>query len=191
MGYEKIMKKYWKRIIIVIIVMIYMSMLVSAVIVNVKYHKYVSVTELGMSETYDYENAGFSVRIDSYKCVTPEELVSMYPYTEDSLDNTDNIESIILVYANINIYDYELYKVSNRKGEWTVFWSIEADNGWRNNTRLQLYRCFHQSLQEGEHQYIFPYVISKGNAVNKKKPPQEWKYKLQINKTPVVYVNLE
>ena len=172
MGYEKIMKKYWKRIIIVIIVMIYMSMLVSAVIVNVKYHKYVSVTELGMSETYDYENAGFSVRIDSYKCVTPEELVSMYPYTD------------------INIYDYELYKVSNRKGEWTVFWSIESDNGWRNNTRLQLYRCFHQSLQEGEHQYIFPYVISKGNAVNKKKPPQEWKYKLQINKTPVVYVNL-
>ena len=108
MGYEKIMKKYWKRIIIVIIVMIYMSMLVSAVIVNIKYHKYVSVTELGMSETYDYENAGFSVRIDSYKCVTPEELVSMYPYTEDSLDNTDNTESIILVYADINIYDYEL-----------------------------------------------------------------------------------
>ena len=53
MGYEKIMKKYWKRIIIVIIVMIYMSMLVSAVIVNVKYHEYVSV------KTYDYENAGF------------------------------------------------------------------------------------------------------------------------------------
>lgn len=190
MGYEKIMKKYWKRIIIVIIVMIYMSMLVSAVIVNIKYHKYVSVTELGMSETYDYENAGFSARIDAYKCVTPEELVSMYPYTEDSLDNTDNIESIILVYADINIYDYELYKVSNRKGEWTVFWSIEADNGWFSNTRLQLYRSFHQSLQEGEHQYIFPYVISKGSAANKNKPPQEWKYKLQINKTPVVYVNL-
>ena len=37
MGYEKIMKKYWKRIIVVIIVMIYMSMLVSAVIVNIKY----------------------------------------------------------------------------------------------------------------------------------------------------------
>ena len=190
MGYEKIMKKYWKRIIIVIIVMIYMSMLVSAVIVNIKYHKYVSVTELGMSETYDYENAGFSARIDAYKCVTPEELVSMYPYTEDSLDNTDNIENIILVYADINIYDYELYKVSNRKGEWTVFWSIEADNGWFSNTRLQLYRSFHQSLQEGEHQYIFPYVISKGAAANKNKPPQEWKYKLQINKTPVVYVNL-
>ena len=184
------MKNYWKRIIIVIIVMIYMSMLVSAVIVNIKYHKYVSVTELGMSETYDYENAGFSARIDSYKCVTPEELVSMYPYTEDSLDNTDNIESIILVYADINIYDYELYKVSNRKGEWTVFWSIEADNGWFKNTGHKLYRSFHQSLQEGEHQYIFPYVISKGDAADKKKPPQEWKYKLQINKTPVVYVNL-
>ena len=66
MGYEKIMKKYWKRIIVVIIVMIYMSMLVSAVIVNIKYHEYVSVTELGMSETYDYENAGFSARIDAY-----------------------------------------------------------------------------------------------------------------------------
>lgn len=190
MGYEKIMKKYWKRIIIVIIVMIYMSMLVSAVIVNVKYHEYVSVTELGMSETYDYENAGFSARIDSYKCVTHEELISMYPYTEDSLDDIDNIENIILIYADINIYDYELYKVSNRKGEWTVFWSIEADNGWFSNTRLQLYRSFHQSLQEGEHQYIFPYVISKGAAANKNKPPQEWKYKLQINKTPVVYVNL-
>ena len=138
MGYENIMKKYWKRIIIVIIVMIYIAMLVSAVIVNIKYRKYVSVTELGMSETYDYE----------------------------------------------------LYKVSNRKGEWTVFWSIESDNGWRNNTRLQLYRSFHQSLQEGEHQYIFPYVINKGAAANKKKTPQEWKYKLQINKTPVVYVNL-
>ena len=87
-------------------------------------------------------------------------------------------------------FDYELYKVSNRKGEWTVFWSIEADNGWFSNTRLQLYRSFHQSLQEGEHQYIFPYVISKGAAANKNKPPQEWKYKLQINKTPVVYVNL-
>lgn len=190
MGYEKIMKKYWKRIIVVIIVMIYMSMLVSAVIVNIKYREYVSVTELGMSETYDYENAGFSVRIDSYKCVTPEELVSMYPYTEDSMENIDNIENIILIYADINIYDYELYKVSNRKGEWTVFWSIEADNGWFSNTRLQLYRSFHQSLQEGEHQYIFPYVISKGAAANKNKPPQEWKYKLQINKTPVVYVNL-
>ena len=91
MGYENIMKKYWKRIIIVIIVMIYIAMLVSAVIVNIKYRKYVSVTELGMSETYDYENAGFSARIDSYKCVTPEELVSMYPYTEDSLEDIDNI----------------------------------------------------------------------------------------------------
>ena len=190
MGYENIMKKYWKRIIIVIIVMIYIAMLVSAVIVNIKYRKYVSVTELGMSETYDYENTGFSARIDSYKCVTPEELVSMYPYTEDSLEDIDNIENIILIYADINIYDYELYKVSNRKGEWTVFWSIESDNGWRNNTRLQLYRSFHQSLQEGEHQYIFPYVINKGAAANKKKTPQEWKYKLQINKTPVVYVNL-
>ena len=70
MGYEKIMKKYWKRIIVVIIVMIYMSMLVSAVIVNIKYREYISVTELGMSETYDYENAGFSARIDAYKCVT-------------------------------------------------------------------------------------------------------------------------
>ena len=95
MGYENIMKKYWKRIIIVIIVMIYIAMLVSAVIVNIKYRKYVSVTELGMSETYDYENAGFSARIDSYKCVTPEELVSMYPYTEDSLEDIDNIENII------------------------------------------------------------------------------------------------
>ena len=45
MGYENIMKKYWKRIIIVIIVMIYIAMLVSAVIVNIKYRKYVSVTE--------------------------------------------------------------------------------------------------------------------------------------------------
>lgn len=107
MGYENIMKKYWKRIIIVIIVMIYIAMLVSAVIVNIKYRKYVSVTELGMSETYDYENAGFSARIDSYKCVTPEELVSMYPYTEDSLEDIDNIENIILIYADINIYDYD------------------------------------------------------------------------------------
>ena len=40
------MKKYWKRIIVVIIVMIYMSMLVSAVIVNIKYREYISVTEL-------------------------------------------------------------------------------------------------------------------------------------------------
>ena len=140
-------------------------------------------------KTYDYENAGFSARIDSYKCVTPEELVSMYPYTEDSLENIDNIENIILVYADINIYDYELYKVATRKGEWTLFWSIEEDNGWRGNTRLELYKSFHQNLQEGEHQYIFPYVITK-RAADKKKAPQEWKYKLQINKTPVVYVNL-
>ena len=189
MGYEKIMKKYWKRIIVVIIVMIYMSMLVSAVIGNIKYREYISVTELGMSETYDYENAGFSARIDAYKCVTPEELVSMYPYTEDSLENKENIENIILVYADINIYDYELYKVATRKGEWTLFWSIEEDNGWRGNTRLELYKSFHQNLQEGEHQYIFPYVITK-RAADKKKAPQEWKYKLQINKTPVVYVNL-
>ena len=69
MGYEKIMKKYWKRIIVVIIVMIYMSMLVSAVIVNIKCHEYVSVTELGMSETYDYENAGFSARIETLRNV--------------------------------------------------------------------------------------------------------------------------
>ena len=73
-------------------------MLVSAVIVNIKYHEYVSVTELGMSETYDYENAGFSARIDAYKCVTPEELVSMYPYTEDSLENKENIENIINIH---------------------------------------------------------------------------------------------
>lgn len=31
-------------------------------------------------------------------------LVSMYPYTEDSLENKENIENIILVYADINIY---------------------------------------------------------------------------------------
>ena len=79
--------------------------------------------------------------------------------------------------------------MATRKGEWTLFWSIEEDNGWRGNTRLELYKSFHQNPQEGEHQYIFPYVITK-RAADKKKAPQEWKYKLQINKTPVVYVNL-
>ena len=59
MGYEKIMKKYWKRIIVVIIVMIYMSMLVSAVIVNIKYREYISVTELGIVSLTAEKSAGF------------------------------------------------------------------------------------------------------------------------------------
>ena len=53
--------------------MIYMSMLVSAVIVNIKYHKYVSVTELGMSETYDYENG--AIATTRFECKQSERIV--------------------------------------------------------------------------------------------------------------------
>ncbi len=190
------MNKYLKKIIIVIIAVIYLSMLVSAVIVNVKYHKYVTVTEMDMSEEYDYENAGFSVKLDSYKCVTPEELAGIYPYTADIVrkketDENIEIEDIILVYADINVYDYDTYKTATKKGDWTLFWSIEAENGWRNNTSLDLYRTFTPNIEEGEHQYIFAYIVAKSDSYDYEKvSPKEWNYKLQINKTPVVYYRL-
>ncbi len=132
---------------------------------------------------------------EKYRVVTSEELVDMYPYTADVIANKemDNIEiqNVILVYVNMNVYDYDAYKTAAKKGDWTLFWSIEADNGWRNNTSLDMYKAFTPNIEEGEHQYIFTYIVTKAYIDSYKNvSPEELNYKLQINKTPVVYYKL-
>lgn len=182
------MKKYLKRIVVAVIALVYLAMLISAIIVNVKYHKILEVTELDISQVYDNEKAGVRAKIDSYKIVTPEELVSMYPSTSDIISDME-LENIVLLYADVDIYDKELYK-SATKG-WTLVWSIEADNGWSHNTTLDLYKALNSSTEAKEHKYIFPYVISEQYVTQRNlNSPTEWKYKVQINKTPLVYFKL-
>lgn len=179
------MRKNIKKIMIAVIAITYILMIISAIKANMKYHDKLGMTELNMSESYNDDNNGVTANIDEYKVVKPEELIDMYPYTADSINDLE-LDSIVLIYADVNIYDMDLYKKST-KGEWTLHWSMEADSGWRNNTTLDLYKALNPNIEAGEHKYVFPYVIYTQDVLQCKTLPTEWRYKLQINKTPLVY----
>lgn len=190
------MEKIIKKGIVALIIFVYIIIFVFIFRVNAKYQKYFNITEYNMGDTYEIEGA--SVTINKIEVVDLQELLERFPESAAGVQGEGEIKNV-LVYATIDVYDQEAYD-----NEWSVFWTIEADSSWSNGMNPLLYGAVNADAiadgklddifeirRSGKNDFVYVYTI-RGEYLSEKRygNPQQWKYKLQVNKTPVVYFKL-
>ena len=182
------MKKIMKRVGALLAVVFATVLIISIISVNVRYHKYFDITELGMDEQYTTEWG--SVSIDKARILSQEELIKEYPDTKKYIYDTEEDKAYVIVYATFDVSDADKYD-----SEWFKMWTIEADKVWSNGKDMMINSCLNENNKITENGIYEMYCvfgfIPRNILLNEYDEAYNLKYRVMINHNPIIFYKLD